>query len=146
MQAAIPPPSAATVVVVTLISLVNITVVLFLSWIIYSSHHLSVTVDQPTLTINAPIYGRSIPLSHLQIDSANIINLEADSPYLPKMRTNGIGLPGLSLGWFSLRNGDKALIVLTSRSNVMHIKTTDNYSLLLSVNNPISIIESISMP
>jgi crotonobetainyl-CoA:carnitine CoA-transferase CaiB-like acyl-CoA transferase len=52
------------------------------------------------------------------------------------MRTNGVGLPGYRAGWFRLRNGEKALAFVTDVHRVTYLRTTDGYSVLLSVEQP----------
>jgi hypothetical protein len=48
----------------------------------------------------------------------------------------GTGLPGYAAGWFKLANGEKALVYVTTQSEVVYIPTTEGYSLLLSVTEP----------
>ena len=88
-------------------------------------------------------WGRKIPISRLQVSNAKIINLNYDTQYLPKRRTFGTGLPGYASGWFRLHNKEKALLYLTKRDSVVYLPTQDNYSLLLSLENPNNFIEAI---
>lgn len=86
-------------------------------------------------------WGRSIPLESLKSSEVRILDLNNRSEYLPKRRTLGTGLPGYASGWFRLRNGEKALVYLTSGKQVVYIPTSSNYSLLLSVEQPERLIE-----
>jgi hypothetical protein len=46
-------------------------------------------------------------------------------------------MPGLSTGWFRLRNGEKAVCLVTDRHRVSYLRSdADNMSLLLSLQNP----------
>ena len=81
-------------------------------------------------------WGREIPLRLLDASKAQILDLNADKEFFPKRRTFGTGLPGYSSGWLRLRNGDKALLYLTSRSEVVYIPTFDGYLVLLSIEEP----------
>ncbi|MCI0512718.1 PH domain-containing protein, partial [candidate division KSB1 bacterium] len=44
-----------------------------------------------------------------------------------------IGLPGFQLGWFKLRSGQRALAFLTDRTRVVYLPTTQDYVLLVSL-------------
>ena len=70
--------------------------------------------------------------------------LSGDSEFKPIRRTNGIGLPGYSAGWFKLANGEKALLFVTDRGKVVYMPTTDGYSVLLSTVNPEEFLESLN--
>ena len=56
--------------------------------------------------------------------------------YAPTRRTLGTGLPGYASGWFRLHNGEKALVYLSRRDQVVYVPTSEGYSLLLSVEHP----------
>jgi hypothetical protein len=85
------------------------------------------------LVIRPGVYGRTIPREDIDIPNIRVINLDYDRNYQPRWRMNGAGLPGYSVGWFKLQNGEKALMFVTDRSNVVYIPTRKNYSVLLSV-------------
>jgi hypothetical protein len=102
-------------------------------FIAYSAGHATFTVTEEALRIRASFYGRTIPRTDIVSDGIKVIDLNVDSQYRPKSRTNGIGLPGYNEGWFRLADKEKALLFVTDRSRVVYIPTTDNYSVLLSV-------------
>lgn len=81
-------------------------------------------------------YGRFIPRESISISDMATINLHTNKDLSIQGRTNGIGLPGFSYGWFKLSNGEKSLLFVTDRSNIVYIPTTDGYSLMLSVQDP----------
>ena len=99
----------------------------------YQAKNAQFTVNDQGLRISPGLYGRFIPKEKIDVTGVKVINLDVDSEYKPKWRTNGAGLPGYSAGWFKLTNKEKALLFLTDRSSVVYIPTTDNYSVLLSV-------------
>ena len=68
-------------------------------------------------------------------EGVRIIDLNTQTEYKPRIRTNGIGLPGYEEGWFKLRNNEKALLFVTDYSRVVYIPTDKGYSLLLSVSS-----------
>lgn len=88
------------------------------------------------LQIRGGIYRRFISKSSFIKEGTKILDLNAEREYRPKLRTNGIGLPGYNAGWFKLRNGEKALIFVTNPSKVVYIPSKEGYSLLLSTSRP----------
>lgn len=106
------------------------------AWFAFSTSSLSTAIEYSTLKIKVPIYGRSIPIANLDIASVMVIKLDKSSDLRPTKRTNGIGMPGYAVGWFRLKNGEKALAAITSRSNVVYLRTNQGYSLLLSLVDP----------
>lgn len=93
----------------------------------------AIRVTDQFLELQAPFYGRIIPLAEIQIDQARIVNLTRQTLFAPRLRTNGIGLPGFQLGWFKLRSGQRALAFLTDRTRVVYLPTTQDYVLLVSL-------------
>jgi hypothetical protein len=99
----------------------------------YQAKHAQFTVNDQGLRINPGMYSRFIPKEDINTAGVKVINLNTESAYKPKWRTNGAGLPGYAAGWFKLANKEKALVFVTDRSSVVYIPTTENYSVLLSV-------------
>jgi hypothetical protein len=107
------------------------TIALFIS-LGYQARHAAFTVSDQGLRIGPGIYGRFIPREEIQLDGVRVVNLNVETDYQPKWRTNGASLPGYAAGWFKLKNKEKALVFLTERSRVVYIPTSENYSVLLS--------------
>jgi hypothetical protein len=99
----------------------------------YQSRHATFTVNDEGLRISPGIYSRFIPKEQIDAAGVRVLNLNVDTDYKPKWRTNGAGLPGYSAGWYKLQNKVKALLFVTDRSSVVYIPTTENYSVMLSV-------------
>ena len=74
-----------------------------------------------------------VPLSTLRANGVRILDLAAHPELKPVLRTWGIGLPGLASGWFRLRNGGKALCVLSGRERVTVLRTDDGTWVMLSL-------------
>jgi hypothetical protein len=113
--------------------LVLVGVIVMFAFFGYQSKHAAFTVSDEGLRIGPGIYGRFIPREDIRAEEVRAINLNIESAYKPRWRTNGAGLPGFSVGWFKLQNNEKALLFVTDRANVVYIPTTENYSVLLSV-------------
>jgi hypothetical protein len=99
----------------------------------YQVKHIAFTVDDQGLRISPGLYSRFIPKEDINAEGVRVINLNIETGYQPKWRTNGAGFPGYSAGWFKLQNKEKALMFVTDRSNVVYIPTNKSYSVLLSV-------------
>ena len=131
----ITPASATPFIFISAICLLLILLIGFFAFMVYSIRNTKFEVGEPGLRIRGGLYGRFIPKENLVDQSVKIINLNQQKEYQPRLRTNGVGLPGYSEGWFKLRNDEKALLFVTDRSNVVYIPTNQNYSVLLSVSN-----------
>jgi hypothetical protein len=93
-------------------------------------------VSQAGLRLRGDLYGRLIPLEQLRGGSAARVDFTATPGLRPRRRTMGTGLPGYQSGWFRLQNGERALLYVTDRSRVVHVPTTEGYSVLISPADP----------
>jgi hypothetical protein len=128
------PASTATFATLAGICLFLLAAFGFFVFIGYSATHISLEISNQGLRIKG-LYGRFIPRENILKDEVKIINLNTQPEYKPRLRTNGIGLPGYEAGWFKLRNNEKALLFVTDYSRVVYIPTDQGYSVLLSVSN-----------
>lgn len=103
----------------------------------------SVEVSPGEIRIRAPFYGRSIPMASLDGAAARVIDLTDAGDLRPRIRTNGIGLPGYATGWFRLRNGERALLLVTDKKRVLYLPTREGYSILVSASEPEKLLEAI---
>jgi hypothetical protein len=99
----------------------------------YQARHAEFTITGQGLRIGPGLYGRTIPREQILKDGVKVVNLNLETDYQPRWRTNGASFPGYSAGWFRLKNKEKALVFVTNRSHVVYIPTSANYSVLLSV-------------
>ena len=89
------------------------------------------------LILDTGLGKKRIALAHLRGRGLRVVNLAERTDLKPWLRTMGTSLPGLAAGWFRLRNGERALCLLTARDRVAYLRSdTDNVSLLLSLQNP----------
>lgn len=139
----ISPASAKPLWILGIVCLVLILLLVAFTFLAYSSRNSKIELMDDHIKIVGDFWGRKILLSRLHTSKAKIINLNIDTQYLPKRRTLGTGLPGYASGWFRLQNKEKALLYLTKRDKVVYIPTHDDFSLLLSLENPNEFIESI---
>jgi hypothetical protein len=137
------PASAKPLWFLGAVCLVLAAVLVMLAWVAWSARHSRVEVTDETIRLVGDLWGRSIPLASLDLPAARVLALDASSEYRPVARTFGTGLPGYASGWLRLRNGEKALAYLTTSESVVHIPTSNGYSLLLSVANPEALLDAL---
>src|SRR5437868_9673982 len=111
----------------------------YFSW---ASTHVRYEVSSSGLRITGSMYGRQIPIEQLDVGQARLINVKEEPGFALSRRTNGVGLPYYSAGWFKLRNGQKALAFVTG-NEVVYIPTSASYYLMLSVVDPQQFIAAL---
>ena len=90
----ITPASATPFIFISAISILLILLLGFFAFIGYSVRNTKFEVSEQGLQIKGSLYGRFIPKENLVDEEVKIINLNRQKEYQPKLRTNGIGLPG----------------------------------------------------
>jgi len=140
---AISPASPKSLWFLAIICVILAVVLMALAYTAYSSRNARIEMENDRIRLVGDFWGREIPLNRLNVSGARILDLYKNSEYSPKRRTFGTGLPGYASGWFRLRNGEKALVYLTKRRDVVFVPTSDGYSLLLSVEEPERFIETL---
>jgi hypothetical protein len=131
------PASSGPYTAIWIISIAVILILLLVAVFFISTGHqsrcLKFTINDEGLRLHPGLYGRFIPREDIDTEGVRVMNLNVDTEYQPKWRTNGAGLPGFASGWFKLANKEKALVFLTDRNRVVYIPTNRDYSVLLSV-------------
>ena len=130
--------SAASTVAAFLIPIgfVILIVGAFFAYYAWTYTHVRYEVSYSGLRIRGSVYGRQIPMAQLDVQHARVINVNEEPGFGLAWRTNAVGLPFYSAGWFKLRNGEKALAFVTNRNEVVYVPTADGYSVMLSVVDP----------
>lgn len=104
-------------------------------FILYQSFSSTVSWDNKQLQVNIPLYSNTIDINQVDFAQARVVNLIKEPEYATKWRTNGLGLPGYSLGWFSLNNGVKALLSVTEPKEVILLPISQDRVILVSVSD-----------
>ncbi|MCW5938368.1 MAG: hypothetical protein KIS64_01825 [Fimbriimonadaceae bacterium] len=129
------------------LSALLLAVFVVVSWLLFTSLRAATTAQffaSPAgLTLRGDVYGRVIPIQKLRLDGAMAVDLRVEDGLEPKRKLNGTDVPGYSSGWFRLDSGEKALLYLTDRTRVAYIPTIDGYSVMLSVEEPSRLIDSL---
>jgi hypothetical protein len=89
-------------------------------------------------------YGRLVAWSTIDRAGVEIVDLRERSEYRPKLRTNGIGLAGLRVGWFQLANGERALLFLSGGETAVRVPTHDGFALLIGASDAPSLMRAIT--
>jgi len=98
-------------------------------------------LDAAALDVGGGLYRVSVPMA--QIDRNEVRQWTAeDAGYAPKWRTNGIGMPGVSLGWFT-SSQSRIFAAITDRDNIVIIPTRAGYTILASPDHPQEFVEKI---
>ena len=140
---AITPASTKPLWFIAVVCVILAVVFMALAYTAYSSQKSRVEINHDNIRLVGDFWGREIPFNSLNVSDARILDLPGNTELAPKRRTLGTGLPGYASGWFKLRNGEKALVYLSRRTDVAYVPTTEGYSLLLSVDNPDQFIETL---
>lgn len=86
-----------------------------LPWILFlAQQRATLRIDATSARIDVPIYARSFKVSEIDPASLRLFSIRDYPDLNPVLRTNGIGMPGLAVGWHRLRNGSRAYIAATT--------------------------------
>ncbi len=118
-------------------------IIILNGYVLYSSRRTMFTLSEQGLIVSNTIYGRSIAASELIPGEARVLDLTRNEEYRAKWRTNGVGLPDYSLGWFKLRNKENALMFVTDKHKVVYIPTRSGFSILLSTPSPEAFLKTL---
>jgi hypothetical protein len=111
-------------------------------WLAIAQSRAEVRLTDSGLQLTIPWYGRHIDYTQIDVQGITTVDLNSDTPLRPRWRSNGVGLPGLRLGWFRTRDKRKALLAVT-QSKVIAIPTHDGYVLIASVASPQALADAI---
>jgi hypothetical protein len=98
----------------------------------WKMNRITFEISERGLEVHEPVCGKFISRELLDLDRARIVDLRSEEELRPKFKLIGTAVPGYGAGWFKLKNGEKALVFVSSESDVVHLPTRDGYSVLLS--------------
>jgi hypothetical protein len=129
-------PTSSPQTVFAIICLVMLGMTAFFAFLGFAMGREKFQISSEGLKISAFAYGRPIPARDLDVARAQVVDLSVNPDYRLARKTNGTGMPGYQAGWFRMANGDKALAFVTDKRHVVCIPTRQDYTVLLSVENP----------
>lgn len=96
-------------------------------------------IDATSLVVGGGFYRVSVPLDRLGVGA----EIERVRTYTLGIRTDGIGMPGLSLGWFNVSGRGRTFAAITDPEKVVSIPTQDGYTVLVSPDDPDSVVDRL---
>ena len=88
-------------------------------------------IENQTVKMKIPMYSLK-SFSFDEITETEIIDLNADSPHLPTKKKSGTATKNFKSGWFQLKNGEKAFLLLEGRKAI-YIKTANGDAYLIGI-------------
>lgn len=108
-----------------------------LAYFLIGGSRAAALVGKDAVRLRIPIYGRSIPRASIDGAAARVITFSSSPQLRPRLRTNGMSVPGYHVGWFRLVNGSRAFAALTAMDReVAYVPLVDGTAVLLSVRDP----------
>jgi hypothetical protein len=104
-----------------------------------------VRVAGDSLEIRAGFYSHRVRLRELKPEEAILLPGDRQGAHQPRWRQNGIGLPGYRAGWFKLRNGATAFLLMTGSEGIA-VPAQDGTWVFLSPERPAEFLEMLSRP
>jgi Bacterial PH domain len=89
-----------------------------------------ISVNSEEVRIVSSFYSLILPSSEIRADAIQVVNCKTDKKYSPRIRTNGLAIPGYQSGWFLTADNIKAFVVRSSNSCIS-IPTNKGYQILL---------------
>jgi len=109
----------------------------------YAANHIQINVSDDALELDGVLYGRTVSKSSLVLDGIRKVDVAADRELTPVKRTNGFGTSSIKYGWFTLQNGEKALLALSDQKNAVYIPTTEGFAFLVSPDDPDELVSKL---
>jgi hypothetical protein len=106
---------------------------LFLAWRIRCA---GVALNAQAIGIDTGFSTRLVALERLAPRGMKEVDLKQRPELRPLLRTLGLGLPGFSGGWYRLRDGRKALCLVTERDRVTVLEDEAGLVYLISMADP----------
>jgi hypothetical protein len=103
----------------------------------------SVRLDARGLDVFRLPWSRVIPVAELELDRAEVVDLAQRPPLRPTLKLVGSRVPGYCSGYFRLRGGARAAVAITDARRVLVLPRRNGNYVLLSLENPASLLEAL---
>ncbi len=137
------PSGPAAVLVIGFVTLVQAVLGVLFVVMGLATSAMTFSADADGLHVDSLFYGQDVPRAKLDPSGASLVDLTTDPSRRPSIRTNGIGLPNYSVGWFTLVGGERALLFVTAPSKVVYVPTSLGYAVMMSAKDPEGLIAAI---
>ncbi|WP_080932384.1 PH domain-containing protein [Xanthomonas albilineans] len=117
-----------------------IAVVVFaaIAWLLATA---KIDIIEDKLVAGGGFYKVKVPLDRIDVAHARILPL--DDPFRLSWRTNGLGWPGLNLGWFSSKGPKRVFAVDTRKADRVYVPTFENFDIVLTPTNPNAFLNAL---
>jgi hypothetical protein len=124
------------------LTIVGVTSALIFVGVMFTITSPKIKKEDNQIVVTSGFYSQKIPINSIISEHIEIVDLDENKEYAPGLRTNGIGLIVLNIGYYHLQNGDKAFVVQRSKTAV-YVPTKGERNLLLSSAQPEKLLEQI---
>ena len=127
------------------LGLVAIIGVLVMPWVLLLLAQMflvSARIHAGQLVVGGGLYKERIALTDIEVDRIAIVDVGQGKAALT-YRKNGVGMPGLSLGWFASRTGRDAFVAASRRDRVVVLPTTRGHDVLVSPADPEAFVRDV---
>ncbi len=96
-----------------------------------------VTVENGLLVVQTGAGTQRVALANLRAYGLHVIDLEEYPELETRKKRWAATMPGVNSGFYALRNGERAIVLLTNTRRVSHLRSDiDGLTVLLSLRNP----------
>ncbi len=120
---------------------IPVIIAIFVAVMAFSAWKYTLEVKDGQLTIKSLFYNTRLNVTEIDLANAKVVSLKRDGIKI-KWRTNGMGLPGLMVGWFR-GEGGKYKMYVTNRDQVLFLPTQKGYTILFSTSQGPEIIKEL---
>lgn len=135
-------PDFAANVWALILAALPVIIVVFVVAMIFSAWKYTLEIKDGQLTIKSFFYNTCLDIADIDTANARVVSLKRDGIKI-KWRTNGIGLPGLSIGWFRGEGNRKYKMYVTLQDQVLLLPTHKGYTILFSTDQGPAIIQEL---
>ena len=101
----------------------------------------NVTISDGVLIAGGGFYKVKVPMERLDIAHARLMS--ADDPFRLRWRANGLGWPGLSLGWFTTNGAKRVFAVATGSANRVYVPTVEDFDIVVTPVDPAGFLKTL---
>jgi hypothetical protein len=120
------------IAVALLVGVLVVPVGLILFWQLFN---VKASWDGRSLRVGGGLYSVEVPARELRLEDASLINGAR-----PTWRTNGIGMPGLRLGWF--RHAGRRVFLAVTKQDCVYVPGA-NFDVIFSPDDPAAFLASL---
>lgn len=110
-----------------------------------SLQHTEFILKDDGLHVRCFPFSREYAYGVLDLAGAVVTDFQEHPEFKPTLRTAGTSLGSLKGGWHRLRNGNKAMLYVTTRDTLVVIPTTLGHTLLISPQDPVRFLERLRL-